>query len=157
MSSILKGAHFDFRYFFLLILSIKKVLGKFDQKLQNDPFDMKISNFGVWKVLVSNIAFDFVLYIYFHWGKCFIDRNSAKSKNGLFDSRSFKSSVEILKLLLIFILSYYFWQVFASESHCYFDDMYLLVMWSLKCLKYIRLGFSVTFQWAGSSPIVSIC
>ena len=47
MSSILKGAHFDFRYFFLLILSIKKVLGKFDQKLQNDPFDMKISNFGV--------------------------------------------------------------------------------------------------------------
>ena len=47
MSSILKGAHFDFRCFFLLILSIKKVLGKFEQKLQNDPFDMKISNLGV--------------------------------------------------------------------------------------------------------------
>ena len=66
-----------------------------------------------------------------------MDRISAKSKNGLFDSRSFKSSVEILKLLLIFILCYYFWQVFASESHCYFNNMYLMVMLSLKCLKYI--------------------
>ena len=47
MSSILKGAHFDFRYFFLLILGIKNVLGKFEQKLQNDPFDMKISNLDV--------------------------------------------------------------------------------------------------------------
>ena len=64
MSSILKGAHFDFRCFFLLILSIKKVLGKFEQKLQNDPSDMKISNLGVWKVLVSNIAFDFDSFVY---------------------------------------------------------------------------------------------
>ena len=78
-----------------------------------------------------------VLYIYLNWGKRFADRISAKSKNGLFDSRSFKLSVEILKLLLIFLLSYYCWHVFASQSHCYFNDMYLLVMWSLKCLKYI--------------------
>ena len=61
-----------------------------------------------------------------------MDRISAKSKNGLFGSRSFKLSVEILKLLLIFILSYYSWHVFSSQSHCYFNDLYLLVMWSLK-------------------------
>ena len=31
----------------LLTLSIKKLLGKFGQKLQNDPFDLKISISGV--------------------------------------------------------------------------------------------------------------
>ena len=55
-------ANFHFRYFkrywsqvwaiFLLILSMKEVLGKFGQKLQKDPLDMKISIL----VLVSQVT-----------------------------------------------------------------------------------------------------
>ena len=33
---------------------MKKVLRKVGKKLENDPFDMKISDLGIWKVLVSN-------------------------------------------------------------------------------------------------------
>ena len=59
-----KVAQFEYGLFFVLILSIKKVLGKFEWKLQNDQFDMKIPNLGVWKVLVSNIAFNFDCFVY---------------------------------------------------------------------------------------------
>ena len=45
-----------------------------------------------------------VFYIYFKRRKSFADRIWVKRKNALFDSKSFKWNVEILKLLLIFIL-----------------------------------------------------
>ena len=66
-------------------------------------------------------------YIYFNWEKSFEGRIWLKSKNDLFDSKSFKLNVVILNLLLIFILYYYSWRVFVLQSHCYFNDVYLLV------------------------------
>ena len=41
----------------MLILRIKKVLGKVGWKLQNDLFDLKISIKGIWKVLLRNVGF----------------------------------------------------------------------------------------------------
>ena len=55
-------------------------------------------SFLIWLLILL------VLYIYFNWVKSFADRIWVKSKNELFDSKSFKLNVEILKLLLIFIL-----------------------------------------------------
>ena len=116
MSSILKGAHFDFRYFFLLILSIKKVLGKFDQKSQNDPFDMKISNFGVWKVLVSNIAFDFDCFVYLlSLRKMFYRQKLSKKQEWSLRLKKFQvkcwnfETVTYFHSVLLFLASFCFW------------------------------------------------
>ena len=32
--------------------------------MQNDPVDMKISNLGIWNVLISNLAFNFDCFVY---------------------------------------------------------------------------------------------
>ena len=58
--------------------------------MQNDPFDLKISILSIWKVLVSNIAFNFACFVYFNWGKSFANRIWVKNKNGLFDSKRFQ-------------------------------------------------------------------
>ena len=80
---------FHFRYLKgvrLLILSIKKVLGKVGSKLQNDLSDLSISILGFWKVLVSNMASNLLaLCFYVNWGnvlqtECFADRMWVKSK-----------------------------------------------------------------------------
>ena len=87
-------------------------------------------SFLIWLLILI------VLYIYFNWAKSFGTKSGQKAR--IFDSKSFKLNVEILKLLLIFIPPYYYsWHVFGFQSHCYFNDMYLLIMWSLKCQKYI--------------------
>ena len=89
----------------LLILSMQKVLGKFWYKLQNDPFHLKIFILGIWKVLVSNMAFNVACFVYLiqYWKKHFAGRIWVKSKNYLFDS-TFKLNDESLKLLVVFIL-----------------------------------------------------
>ena len=54
---VFKRCSFQVQALFLLILCIKEVLGKFGQKLQNDPLDLKTSIL----VLVSQImVFHFV-------------------------------------------------------------------------------------------------
>ena len=73
--------------------------------MKNDPFDLTIfwvferCSFLIWLLILL------VLYVYFNWGKSFADRIWVKIKNGLLDSKTFKLNVEILKLLLIFILT----------------------------------------------------
>ena len=58
---VFKRCLFQVWSLFLLILCIKEVLGKFGQKLQNDPLDLKISIL----VLISQIMmFHFVHFEY---------------------------------------------------------------------------------------------
>ena len=48
----------------LLILNIKIVLRKFEQKLQNDLFELEISILGIWKVLMYDMVFRFACFVY---------------------------------------------------------------------------------------------
>ena len=70
-----------------------------------------------------------VLCIYFNLGKMFCGQNLSKKQKCLFNSKSFKLNVEMLKLLLAFILSYYSWHDFAFQLLFFFNAMYLLVWW----------------------------
>ena len=81
-----------------------------------------------------------VLCIYFNWEKCFADRIWLKSMNSTFHSKSIKLNVEIMKLLNIFIRSYYSWYVFAFQAtfstwflKIYLNACALLQKWSI-CL-----------------------
>ena len=81
-----------------------------------DLFDLLIWIQGVHCYIVLVLL---VLCIYFNWRKMFCGQNLSKSKNGLFNLKSFKLNVKILKPLLIFILSYHSWHIvfFTFQSH----------------------------------------
>ena len=91
-----------FKIFFRFVRSFSLKL-KF-WALQNDLFDSKICilEISIWNVVVFNMAFNFACFVYL-W-KRFVNRIWVKSKNGLFDSKSFKINDEILELLIVFIL-----------------------------------------------------
>ena len=100
----------------MLVSNLGFVLVHFDYKESSRQIWVKIEKWSIW---LEKFHFRYskrcsfliwllillVLYINFNWRKGFADRTLVKSKNGLFGSESFKLSVKILKLLLIFILA----------------------------------------------------
>ena len=138
---VFKRSSFQIWVLLLLILSIKKVLGKFGKNLKNDPLDLKVSILSISNVLNSYMAFNFAYFVcfFFNLEKMSCGKNLSKKQEWSLPLENFQ--VKRWNFESVFFLFYCSRHVFAFQSHIYFNAIYLLVMWSLKCLGYIDWDF----------------